>query len=135
MSHRGPKGELSRMCPFTAKAKPNQTLGTSAYDAFISYSHAADGELAPALQTGLQSLGKPWYRRRILRIFRDTTSLAATPELWPTIEQALAESRFFVLLASPEAEQSHWVNEEVGWWRTHRPSSTALIVLTGGNLV
>lgn len=94
------------------------TSGSAGYDAFISYSHAADGQLAPALQTGLQSLGKPWHRRRALRVFRDKTSLSATPELWPTIEQALAGSRFFVVLASPEAAASRWVDQEVSWWRS-----------------
>ena len=64
--------------------------GNRAYDAFVSYSHAADGRLAPALQRGLQSLAKPWYRRRALRVFRDETSLSASPELrfsappWPS---------------------------------------------------
>ena len=36
------------------------------YDGFISYSHAADGRLAPALQKALQKLAKPWFRRRSL---------------------------------------------------------------------
>jgi len=31
-----------------------------AYNAFVSYSHAADGRLAPAVQTGLQRLARPW---------------------------------------------------------------------------
>src|SRR6266511_306145 len=78
----------------------------AAYDAFVSYSHAADGRLAPALQEGLQSLGKAWYRRRALRVFRDKTSLTAAPELWPSIERHLAECRAFILLASPEAALS-----------------------------
>lgn len=104
------------------------------YDAFVSYSHAADGQLAPALQAGLQSLGKPWYRRRVLRIFRDKTSLSASPELWPSIEQALRASRYFVLLASPEAARSRWVGQEVQWWLEHRSPTTMLIVLTGGEL-
>ena len=43
------------------------------YDGFISYSHAADGRLAPAIQTGLHRLAKPWHRRRALWIFRDQT--------------------------------------------------------------
>lgn len=34
--------------------------GTSAYDAFISYSHALDGRLAPALQSALHRFTKPW---------------------------------------------------------------------------
>ena len=59
------------------------------YDAFISYSHAKDKAVASALQSAVQKLGKPWYRRRALRLFRDDTSLSATPGLWPTIENAL----------------------------------------------
>jgi hypothetical protein len=70
------------------------------YDAFISYSHAKDKPIAGALQSVIQRLGKPWYRRRALRVFRDDTSLSATPHLSPTIEQALGQSRFFILLAS-----------------------------------
>ena len=35
-----------------------------AYDAFISYSHAADGQLAPAIQSALHRLAKPFYRMR-----------------------------------------------------------------------
>jgi hypothetical protein len=107
---------------------------SSSYDAFVSYSHAADGRLAPALQAGLQSLAKPWYRRRALRVFRDKTSLSASPELWPAIERALAQARYFVLLASPEAAGSPWVEREVRWWRTHRGRDTVLIVLTDGQL-
>ena len=108
--------------------------GTRGYDAFVSYSHAADGRLAPALQRGLQSLAKPWHRRRALRVFRDQTSLSASPELWSAIEEALSQSRFFVLLASPEAAASHWVDQEVRWWRENRSHDTVLIVLTDGGL-
>ncbi len=63
------------------------------YDAFISYSHAKDKPIAASLQSVIQKLGKPWYKRRALRVFRDDTSLSATPHLWPSIEKALAESR------------------------------------------
>ena len=43
------------------------------YDAFISYSHAKDKPIAAALQSVVQALGKPWYKRRALRLFRDDT--------------------------------------------------------------
>ena len=59
--------------------------GEARYDASISYSHSADRPLAVAVQTGLQQFAKPWYQRRALRVFRDESSLSATPELWPTI--------------------------------------------------
>ena len=55
------------------------------YDAFISYSHAADGELAPALQRGLQRLARPWHRKRALEVFRDQTGLSVSPALWSSI--------------------------------------------------
>ena len=89
------------------------------YDAFISYSHAKDKPIAAALQSVIQKLGKPWYRRRGLRVFRDDTSLSATPQLWPSIEQALAQSRY-LLLSSPESAASPWVGKEVEYWLATR---------------
>jgi tetratricopeptide (TPR) repeat protein len=104
------------------------------YDAFVSYSHAKDKPIAAALQSVIQQLGKPWYRRRALRIFRDDTSLSATPSLWPAIEHALAQSRFLIVLASPEAAASPWVNKEVAWWLNHHSVETILIAVTDGEL-
>jgi WD40 repeat protein len=83
------------------------------YKAFISYSHAADGKLAPAIQAGLQRIAKPFYRLRAMRVFRDETSLHLTPKLWPMIQKAVSESEHFVLIASPAAAQSKWVQDEV----------------------
>lgn len=105
-----------------------------AYRAFISYSHATDGKLAPALQSALHHFAKPWYRLRAMRTFRDKTSLAMTPELWPSIEKALGESEYFLLLASPQAAQSQWVQQEVAWWLQHRTADRFFIVLTDGDL-
>jgi len=34
------------------------------FKAFISYSHEADGTLAPSLQSALHHFAKPWYRMR-----------------------------------------------------------------------
>jgi len=76
------------------------------YAAFISYSHALDGALAPSLQASVEEFGRVWYRRRALRLFRDSTNLAATPHLWGSIEVALRGSAWFVLLASPDSAQS-----------------------------
>src|SRR5215472_2221438 len=105
-----------------------------AYDAFISYSHAKDKPIATALQSVVQKLGKPWYRRRALRVFRDDTSLSATPHLWPSIEQALSQSRFLILLASPEAAASRWVGQEMAYWLNHNSADTVLIAVTEGEL-
>src|SRR5262245_5054518 len=104
------------------------------YDAFISYSHAKDKPIASALQSAIQRLGKPWYQRRVLRLFRDDTSLSATPGLWSSIEQALANSRFLILLASTEAAASPWVAREVAYWLEHNSADTLMIGVTDGTL-
>ena len=111
------------------------TVDSLRYDAFVSYSHAQDKPLASALQAAVQRLGKPWYRRRALRVFRDDTSLNATPHLWPSIVTALQQSRFLILMASPEAAASTWVGQEIEWWLAHKGVDTLLIGLTGGDLV
>jgi hypothetical protein len=105
------------------------------YDAFISYSHAADGRLAPALQSALHRLARPWYRRQALRVFRDQTNLAASPTLWPRIESALQESRVLILLASPESARSKWVRREIEAWRAKPQRGAVYIVLTEGAAV
>jgi WD40 repeat protein len=102
------------------------------FDGFISYSHAADGQLAPAVQRGLHRLAKPWHRRRALWIFRDQTGLSVTPALWSSIQKALDGSEFFVLLASPEAARSPWVNREVEHWLATKSTDRILPVVTDG---
>lgn len=102
------------------------------YDGFISYSHAADGLLAPRLQAGLQRFAKPWWQRRALRVFRDESSLSANPHLWESITDALDTSEWFVLLLSPDAARSEWVNQEVSYWVGHKDPSRILPVVTAG---
>lgn len=102
------------------------------FNGFISYSHAADGRLAPAVQRGLHRLAKPWHRRRALWVFRDQTGLSVTPALWSAIQQALDGSEWFVLLASPEAARSPWVNREIEHWIATKPAGRILPVVTDG---
>jgi WD40 repeat protein len=102
------------------------------FDGFISYSHAADGRLAPAVQHGLHRLAKPWHRRRALWIFRDQTGLSVTPALWSSIQKALDGSEWFVLLASPTAARSAWVNREIEHWIATKPVDRILPVVTDG---
>lgn len=104
------------------------------YNAFVSYSHAADGKLAPAVQHALHTFAKPWYKLRALRVFRDKTSLSATPGLWPAIQQALSQSEWFLYMASPQAAQSPWVGQEIAWWIANRSCETMLVLLTDGDL-
>ncbi len=106
------------------------------YKAFISYSHSADDKLAPALQSALHRFAKPFYRLRAIRVFRDKTSLHLTPELWPLIQSALADSEYFLLLCSPDAAKSHWVQNEVAeWLKLNGGADKLLLVLTDGEMI
>lgn len=105
------------------------------WDAFVSYSHAADGKLAPAIQSGLLRFMRPWYRRRALHIFRDETGLSVEPRLWTSIAAALDKSRCFILLASPEAANSQWVSREIEHWLAKERVERLLPVVTDGEWV
>jgi WD40 repeat protein len=104
------------------------------YSAFISYSHTSDSAIASALQSALHRFAKPWYKLRALHIFRDQTNLAVNPALWSSIRDALDQSSFFILLASPEAAASPWVAKEAEYWMSRNGPSHILLVLTGGTL-
>lgn len=104
------------------------------YDAFISYSHAADGKLAPALQSGLQRFSKAWYKAKALHVYRDQTDLSATPHLWENIENALKETRYLILMASSQSAKSKWVNKEAQWWLANKSVDNLIIVLTDGDI-
>lgn len=105
------------------------------HDAFMSYSHAADGVLAQALERALERVAKPTFRLRAMDVFRDKSSLSTNPGLWSGILEHLTSSRWFVLLASPHSAASTWCNREVAWWLAQRDVSTLLVVLTDGDIV
>ena len=105
------------------------------FDGFMSYSHAADDLLAVRLQHALQIFAKPWWKRRALRVFRDQGSLSANPHLWSSISEALDSSEWFIVLASPGAAASPWVEREVSYWLEHKDPNRILPVLTDGVLV
>jgi WD40 repeat protein len=104
------------------------------YNAFISYRRAVDVDLAEALRDALQRIAKPWYKRRALRIFHDINSLAASFDVGTAIHEALSESEFLILLASPESAASPYVQDEVEYWLANKPLANLLIAHTGGTL-
>ncbi|MQY34745.1 hypothetical protein SRB17_27150 [Streptomyces sp. RB17] len=104
-------------------------------DVFISYSHKSDVELAAALEEGLRGVARTaWGLRPGTRVFRDTTSLAASSDLGGAIKDALVSSRFFIYLASPAAAESRWVREEIRHWREHHSMDAFLIALSDGRI-
>jgi tetratricopeptide (TPR) repeat protein len=111
------------------------------YDAFISYSHRADLAFAPRLQSALRSLARPWWRPAALAIFRDETDMGAASSLTGAIVSALQSSRYFILLAAPEAAASPWVAREIELWFARPrdaefdPARRFLIALADGAIV
>jgi hypothetical protein len=104
------------------------------FGAFISYSGRQDRELISRLQRGIEKLATKWYLPPVAKVFVDKTSIAAGTRLWSRIEDGLSRSAWLILVASPEAAQSWWVNREVDWWVTHRPLDNLIIVHTAGVL-
>jgi WD40 repeat protein len=104
------------------------------FGAFISYSGPADRALISKLQNGIEKLAKRWYRPPVMKVFVDKTSIAAGTRLWSRIESGLSRSKWLILMASPEAAQSWWVDREVGWWVRHRSLDDVIIVHTAGVL-
>ncbi|HEY0628304.1 MAG TPA: TIR domain-containing protein [Sphingomicrobium sp.] len=93
------------------------------YMAFLSYSHR-DVAMAEWLHESLEDFRVPprlvgrlteqgVVPRRLTPIFRDRQELAAASDLGEEIEEAIAASRFLIVLCSPAAARSHWINEEI----------------------
>ena len=106
------------------------------YNAFISYSHSDCGTIAPHVQRAIENIGKPWYwiGKKRLNVFRDETNLSANPGLWDSIEDALQNAECFILLASPKALESKWIQKEVEWWLKNKSINRILIAVVKGNI-
>ena len=103
------------------------------YHAFLSYAHS-DQQVAAAIQKGLQQIGRRLGQRRALRVFRDSTDLEANPDLWAKITAAIDSSDYLIVLLSPRAAASRWVNKEVSYWLEHRGREHLMLVLAEGQL-
>jgi tetratricopeptide (TPR) repeat protein len=93
------------------------------YRAFISYSHR-DSKWADWLHKGLESYRPPkiligtstargLVPKRLTPIFRDREELASATDLGTVISEALRESASQIVICSPQAAKSRWVNEEI----------------------
>lgn len=93
------------------------------YWAFISYSHR-DRKWGEWLHRELETFRIPKRLRRVASrhgalpeklfpVFRDREELPVSADLGRNIEEALRLSRFLIVICSPGAAQSRWVNEEI----------------------
>jgi len=100
------------------------SISMARYAAFISYSHA-DEHWARWLQRSLERYRIPRRLRRDLGaagtplpsrlypVFRDRDELASSNDLSAAIQSALDDSDALVVICSPAAAASQWVNAEV----------------------
>ncbi len=108
------------------------------YRAFISYSHA-DKDWAVWLQRNLERYHVPKPLRtadtpkgRLLPIFRDRENLAVSESLSESIQLAISRSDTLIVLCSPEAAASRWVNDEIQLFRQLNPQRRILCLLVRG---
>jgi len=117
------------------------------YDAFVSYTGSGSADPGPArldrevaerlirlLETyrsprPLVRQGRP---RRLRRVFRDRDELAAASDLEASLIEPLRRSRFLIVVCSPRARSSRWVNQEVATFTRLRGEDHILTLLIEG---
>ena len=112
------------------------------YKAFISYSHADEAWgrwlhhavetfHVPDMLVGHNTVNGP-VPKHIKPVFRDREDFEASAHLGEKIQQALADSQFQIVICSPRAAKSKWVNEEIRLFKSlHGPSHTLAIIVDG----
>lgn len=105
------------------------------YAAFISYAHI-DEPKAAKLHRMLERYRPPRElkgKRHLLRpVFRDKDELTASHSLTDKIKDAVERSRKLIVLCSPAAKTSKWVNEEIRLFRARHGEDAILCALLEG---
>lgn len=116
-------------------------MGDRKYKAFISYSHA-DEAWGAWLQRSLEGFRPPGSlaasleasgrSARLAPVFRDREDLPVAGNLNSAIKAALADSEFQIVLCSPSAAKSRWVNEEIKLFHKLRGPGRTFALIIGG---
>ncbi|MEE4329690.1 MAG: toll/interleukin-1 receptor domain-containing protein, partial [Wenzhouxiangella sp.] len=115
---------------------------TRRYRAFISYSWA-DKAWAGWLHRSLETYRPPKelvgretpvgpVPVRLHPIFKDREEEAAGHAIRASIEAAMADAEFLIVVCSPRSVRSKWVNQEIAWFKTHRSKSRILALVVDG---
>jgi tetratricopeptide (TPR) repeat protein len=119
------------------------TQTTGKFRAFISYSHA-DKSAADWLHRALEAYRLPSrlvgqqtavgeVPAKLTPIFRDRDELPAAGDLSIELRTALEQSSFLIVIASPSAAQSRWVNEEVRLYKQVHGEGRVLVLIVDGS--
>ena len=108
--------------------------GTSfVYDAFVSYSRT-DKTLASRLAKALEAYRPPKdlaVPQQHLRIFRDEEDFTGV-EYYASVERHLTSSGSLIVVCSPNARRSQYVNDEIRRFGTTRGAERIIPVLCSG---
>ena len=110
------------------------------YTAFISYRHTEpDQRISRMVHHALEAYRIPRALRkdregsRLGDIFRDDEELSASPSLPASIEQALANSQWLIVICTPAAAKSLWVEREIRTFVAMHGRGRVLAVLAAGD--
>jgi tetratricopeptide (TPR) repeat protein len=112
------------------------------YRAFISYSHA-DSKWAAWLHKSLETYRIPKHLvgretvfgpipERLAPVFRDREELASATNLGDKLTTALRQSAAQVVICSPAAARSRWVNEEILTFKRFGREDRVFCLIIGG---
>lgn len=110
------------------------------YWAFVSYSHR-DAPIAARLQRFIETYAIPKalvassngrIPAHLKPVFRDRDELQAGSDLNSTVRAALADSRFLVVVCSPDAARSQWANREILEFKKIHGEANVLAFIAAG---
>ena len=112
------------------------------YFAFISYSHA-DDRWSHWLHNAIETYRVPKrlighagrygpVPARLVPVFRDRDELTGAADLTSTVREALEASAHLIVICSPAAAKSRWVNEEVRSYKRFARGDRILTLIVDG---
>lgn len=118
-------------------------MGRVRYKAFISYSHR-DRDWSAWLQRSLESYRVPKrlvgaegefgpVPERLTPVFRDREDLSSASDLSAKVKESLESSESLIVICSPVAAKSGWVNEEIKYFRSLGRADRILALIVDGD--
>lgn len=111
--------------------------------AFISYSHqdkkwgdwlhrALETYRVPKSLVGEENGRGDTIPRRVFPVFRDREELPTSADLGDNIHEALIKSRYLIVICSPHAAASRWVDEEIRYFKSLGRENRILCLIVDG---